>query len=106
SVKDNNSYYLYYYVGQDKKANKKIVIPVKEADSIGDALVFKAVNGSYSYQVVATCHPGKQKYDYATLSVFEKGKRVRYHKANKYMTNQPWCMDAFGQSDTPWKYRR
>lgn len=100
--KTNYQNYNSFYIGQNKDTNESIVLPVVESFVTADrkALVYKAVNGRYTYQIYATCrHVPPQGDDWASLSVFNNGERMLHYKLDRYMTSTYWCMDSFGQFD-------
>ena len=87
STRDNREH---YYVGQSKNSNEKVFVSAQEIYMNGGKK-FKAINGSYSYQIVATCNPNRRYNDSVTVSVFQKGKKIANHRTNRYMTSVPWC---------------
>lgn len=87
-----------YYVGQNARTNEGVFLPVSESyiNDERNAQIFKAVNGSYTYQIFATCHLVRDRNNWASLSVFENGRRLRNNIVDHYMTNVGWCNDFFG----------
>lgn len=75
----------YYYVGQNKRNNDKIFLPISEVNNpyIDTHWLLKAVNGQYTYQVFEVNAIDRDSY--VTISVFQNGRRIYYRKVDTYM---------------------
>lgn len=96
----NSQEFKYYYVGESKKTGEKIILPINQRyKPNSSSIVYKAINGKYTYQIFAICYPFIQEKNWASLSVFKNGKKIRHDKVTDYITDSAWCNDLFDQGD-------
>jgi hypothetical protein len=89
--KNNNNY---YYVGQNKETNEQVLLPINESYATHNGMVYKAVNGRYTYQIFSTCEFNPNDNNWATLSVFDNGTKIRHDRTDHYMNNVHGCMNS------------
>jgi type IV secretory pathway VirB9-like protein len=86
----DNNYYRennngFHYIGQNKRTNEKVILSATSVDINAypntDQL-FRAVNGSYTYQVYLKCDLD----EWATISVFHNGEKIYHQRLNSVMT--------------------
>jgi hypothetical protein len=75
----------YHYIGQNKRSNAQVFLPIKERNSRHreNPWLLKARNGEFTYQV-AEFNPFR-KNAYVSISVFKNGNRIYHDIANKFI---------------------
>jgi hypothetical protein len=91
-----------YYIAQKKGVFQSLVLPIAKSSVVSNSglgILYQARNGSYTYQILATCNPFEQHKNWANISIFKQGKKINYQKFNNYFVDSGWCNDAFGQQN-------
>ncbi|MEP0873012.1 hypothetical protein NDA01_24800 [Trichocoleus desertorum AS-A10] len=75
----------YHYIGQDKRSNAQVFLPIEERNNRyrANPWLLKARNGKFTYQV-AEFNP-RRKNAYISISVFENGNRIYHDMANNFI---------------------
>jgi hypothetical protein len=80
----------YHYIGQDRKNNRQIFLPITEKNnphSGANPFLLKARNGEYTYQV-AEFNWGEATGGYVSISVFQNGKRIYQRTTDVYISSE------------------